>query len=241
MLGIDQQFIITCLIWFGSTQTCGRSRSSSGVMSMFSRCAGRSTMRTVSSMIWLRSENFFSGGLSRAKSSSRRMMLAQRFVSRMTMSMSSASWLPSGHLLPQQRGECQHARQRIVQFVRDTGGEQADRGQLFAAHRFRLRNRAVRRCETQPSAPARARFAQLGLRLAQRRGHRVECFRHLGEFVPIPQRDFLLQVSRRNAPGAGPEIAQRQIDQAMHEEAHRQRRQDNEAHGRMPRWSARCG
>ena len=88
----------TCFIWFSSIQTAGRLGASSMLTAVSLSCAGRSIKRAVSAMTLFRSTNFFSGGFCRAKSRSLRMMLAQRFVSLITRSISSASALPGGSL-----------------------------------------------------------------------------------------------------------------------------------------------
>ena len=146
-------------------------------------------------MTWLRSANFFSGVFSRAKSSSRLMIAAQRLVSRITRSRSSASGLPSGIFLPQQVREGQDAGQRVVQFMGDAGGEQADRGQLFAAHRLGLRAAQLLGPFFHLLLERVPPFPQLRLGIAQSAGHGIERGRQLAEFVVAAHRDRLLEIA----------------------------------------------
>ena len=182
-------------------------------MAISRRLAGRSTRRAVSSMIWFRSANFFSGGFSRAKSSSRRMMLAQRLVSRITRSMSSASWLPSAIFSRSSMREGQHAGQRIVQLVRDAGGQQADRRQFFAARGFGLGDAKLLGSLLDLLLQRARPLLQLRAGIPQRRGHGIEGFRQLAELVVAAHRDRLFQIARGDPPRAGFQVAQRQIDQ----------------------------
>ena len=135
------------------------------------------------------------------------------------------------HFLPQQMREGENAGERIVQFVGDAGGEQADRGELLAAHGFGLRAAQFLRAAFHSLLERVPPFAQLLARFAQGVGHAVEHGGKLAEFIVAAHRDRLVQIAGRQPLRAAFEIAQRQIDQAVHEEADRQRGNQDECQG----------
>ena len=197
---------------------------------MSCRLAGRSTRRTVSSMTWLRSANFFSGGRWRAKSSRRRMIVAQRLVSRITRSRSSASWLPSGSFL---RIRCEKVRMPVSGLLSSCAMPAASRPTEASFSRSAAPASAARSLRVRSStfsSSVCAPLGQLAPRIAQRDGHGVEGGRHLAEFVRAAHRDRLLEVAGREPLRAGLQVAQRHVDQAMHQQAERERGEDDESH-----------
>ena len=73
--------------------------------------------------------------------------------------------------LPHQMRKSQDAGERVVQFVGDAGGQQADRGELLAAHGLRLRAAQLLRPFFDLLLERMPPILQLGARLAQGAGH----------------------------------------------------------------------
>ena len=228
---LTSMFMMTCLIRSASIQTCGRAGSRSMTISMLPRCAGPSIRRAVSSITLLRSTNFFRlllAGEIEQPPDDRRASLGfpdhQIHVLRLLASV--------GHLFPHEVREREHAGQRVVQFMCDSGGEQPDRSQLFALRGLGLGD-AELLCPffhflLQRAAP----LPQLRLRISEGHGHGVEGCCKLAEFVRAAHRDRLFEVPPGHSLGAGFEVAQRHIDQAVHEEADDQRCEGDESGGK---------
>ena len=70
---------------------------------------------------------------------------------------------------------------------------------------------------------------QLGARIAQGAGHGVERGGKLAEFVAAAHRDRLIEIAGGEPLRPAFEVAQRQIDQTVHEKADQQRREADEA------------
>ena len=132
------------------------------------------------------------------------------------------------HFLPHEMREGQDAGQRIVQFMGDAGGEQPDRGELLAAHGLGLRAAQFLRPLFHLLLERMRPIAQLRPRIAQGVGHAIERRGELAEFVAAAHRDRLVEIAGGESLRPAFEVAQRQVDQTVHEEADRQRRDHDE-------------
>ena len=136
------------------------------------------------------------------------------------------------HLLPQQVREGQDAGEGVVQLVRHARGQEPDRGELFPAHGLGLRPAQLLRAVFHFLLERMRPFAQLRARFAQGFGHAVERNGELAELVGAAHRYGLVEIAGGEPVRAAFEVAQRQIDQTVNEEADRQRRDHHESDGK---------
>ena len=125
------------------------------------------------------------------------------------------------HLFPQQDREGKDAGQRIVQFMRDAGGKQSDRSQLFAPRGFGLGNAELLGSLLDLLLQGARPLAQLRPGIPQSRRHGIEGVRKLAELVAAPHRNRLFQIPGRDPLRPGFQVAQRQVDQTVDEKAYR--------------------